>query len=89
MVDFQFNRKFSLAPNRGCNGFDGDARDLVSEHRVSRTDSVRDKLFQNKSERRLRFSRIGYLWQLTSRWVAIRGRSEILFRNCVVATREI
>ena len=33
--------KFNL---RGCNGFDGDEWGLISEHRVSRTGSVREKL---------------------------------------------
>ena len=33
--------------SRGCNGFDGDRRDLISEQRVSRTGSVRENLLLN------------------------------------------
>lgn len=32
---------------RGCNGFDGDRRDSISEHRVSRTGLVREKFALN------------------------------------------
>lgn len=32
---------------RGCNGFDGDRWDLISEQRVSRTASVREKFALN------------------------------------------
>ena len=46
---FVYDRLPKIKFVRGCNGFDGDVRDLVSEHRVSRTGSVREKFLKIKA----------------------------------------